>query len=1321
MLAAISVGFDVSIGQLLLPLLRGAAVVVAPALRTLQADAFWALLARHAVTHINSVPSFFDTVSEALLAQPESLRYRGLKRLMLGGEALSGALVARLRQRLPGTQVVNMYGPTEACIDATAFVVPAGPLPAALPIGRPLPGYRAYVLDRGGRLAPPGVAGELCLAGAGLARGYLRRPADTAAKFVADPFGPAGARLYRTGDLARWRFDAQGQAQIEFLGRNDQQVKIRGFRVETGEVEAALLQHPAVQQAAVIAAKDASGQARLLAYLVAPAGLTPPDSASLKPWLAQRLPEHMLPSALSFLPSLPLTTNGKLDRARLPSPDDAALASRQADPPQGPVETQIATIWRDLLGAAQVYRDDDFFDLGGQSLLAISLVERLRQVGLALDVATLFAQPRLRQLALACEPMADQDAPLAVPPPGIPAGCTALTPQMLPMVTLTQAQIDALVAHIPGGAAQVQDIYPMAPLQEGMLFHHLMQSVGDVYLTPLITAFTCRAELDDFMRALQQVIARHDVLRTSIAWDGLPEPVQVVWREAELKLELRSAVDEGDAVAWLAAQVDAKQQRLDLRHAPLLRAVASQDRTHGQGDSGRWLLALCLHHLTLDHSSVDIVMQEVAALRKDPRALLPPPVPYRNVVWQARQGVSMAAHQAFFSEMLADVDTPTAPYGLLDTQGDAQEVQEARLEVDADLALAVRRQARAAGASPASLMHLAWALVLARTCQTGAASAGDGTGDDVVFGTVLFGRMNAGPGADRVLGMLINTLPLRLQVGQAGVAEALRTTHQRLVQLLRHEHAPLALAQRCSAVQAPTPLFSALFNYRHVAAATQPAPMALLWGEERTGYPLALAVDDDGQGFSLAVQAVQPAEPARVGALMLQAISQIVQALQSAPQTPCRALDLLGADERQRLLWAGNPGAGAGPVFSCLQAAFAAQVQAGPDAPAVFDGDLVWSYAELDARSSALAQALLPALQGLGPEPVVAVALPRSAATVCALLAVLKAGAVYLPLDVAYPVQRLQFLLDDAQAVLLIDALDGLCDPVCAGLQARRLSDLALPASLPAAVPALPVLSVDGAAVFEPTRAERLAYVIYTSGSTGLPKPVGVSHGAVLNLDVARQGHDPIGPGDRVLAAISVGFDVSIGQLLLPLLRGAAVVVAPALRTLQADAFWALLARHAVTHINSVPSFFDTVSEALLAQPESLRYRGLKRLMLGGEALSGALVARLRQRLPGTQVVNMYGPTEACIDATAFVVPAGPLPAALPIGRPLPGYRAYVLDRGGRLAPPGVAGELCLAGAGLARGYLRRPADTAAKFVADPFGPAGGTALSHGRSGALAL
>ncbi|MES2613333.1 MAG: condensation domain-containing protein, partial [Pseudomonadota bacterium] len=730
---------------------------------------------------------------------------------------------------------------------------------------------------------------------------------------------------------------------------------------------------------------------------------------ALKPWLAQRLPEHMLPAAILALAALPLTTNGKLDRRALPLPDAQALSRQDFVPPQGDTETTLATLWAELLRQPQVGRLDQFFDLGGHSLLAISLVERLRQHGLVLEVSALFSHPQLADMALQVQ-RADQavDAMPPVPPVGIPDQAQAITPAMLPMLDLTFAQIDTIVAQVDGGAANVQDIYPLAPLQQGILFHHLLHQQGDVYLSPVVLGFADQAQLDSFSAALQQVIHRHDILRTSVAWQGLPEPVQVVWRSAPLAIEQLPPTD-ASALAQLLDAVDARRHRIDLRRAPMLRAVAQPDPAYADG-TGRWLLALCVHHLTLDHSSLEIVLQEVHALRDGQTALLRPPLPFRNQVWRAHESMPVAAHEAFFQAQLGDVQQPTAPFDLLDVQGDARGVREARLPLPAALSAAVRTQARAAGVSPASLLHLAWGLLLARTSP--------GHDHAIVFGTVLFGRMRAGAGADRALGLFINTLPLRLDVGQPGVADALRATHQRLAALLHHEHAPLALAQRCSGVAAPAPLFTTLFNYRYTPAAAHDGPQAIdmVWGEERTGYPLALAVDDDGQGFSLALQAVATLAPERLARLVQHTLQQLVRALAHAPATPCAALDLLDADELTRLA-SFNPPPLAYPRHALLHGLVRQQVRATPDALAVVDGELQLSYAELDVRSDALAQRIVAALAGCAvPEPVVAVALPRSADTVVALLAILKAGAVYLPLDLAYPAQRLQYLLDDAGA-----------------------------------------------------------------------------------------------------------------------------------------------------------------------------------------------------------------------------------------------------------------------------------------------------------------
>ncbi|MBW8849102.1 MAG: non-ribosomal peptide synthetase, partial [Burkholderiales bacterium] len=364
--------------------------------------------------------------------------------------------------------------------------------------------------------------------------------------------------------------------------------------------------------------------------------------------------------------------------------------------------------------------------------------------------------------------------------------CSRITPELLTLLELTQPEIDADVACVPGGAAQVQDIYPLAPLQHGLLFHHLASAQGDVYLTPNLLAFDTHAQLQRFLAALQQVISRHDILRTGFVWQGLREPVQLVWREAALPVHPHSF--SGPNVAQqLQQQLDPRHHRIDVSQAPLLHAHVADDAQHG-----RWLLCLLSHHLVCDHTTLELLVEEIEALLGGRAHLLPAPLPFRDFVAQARLGVSQAEHEAFFRAMLGDVQEPSAPFGLLDVQGDGSTITEADVALPAELSRDLRAQARRLGVSAAALFHLAFALMLARTSAR----------SDVVFGTVLFGRLHGSAGAQRTLGMFLNTLPLRLRLDSLGVHAAVRHTQQQLAQLLHHEHATLALAQRCSGVAA---------------------------------------------------------------------------------------------------------------------------------------------------------------------------------------------------------------------------------------------------------------------------------------------------------------------------------------------------------------------------------------------------------------------------------------------------------------------------------------------------------------------------------------
>ena len=434
-----------------------------------------------------------------------------------------------------------------------------------------------------------------------LARGYLNRPELTAERFIPDLFSDKpDARMYKTGDLGRWLADGN----IEFLGRNDFQVKIRGFRIELGEIEAKLLEHAGLREAVVVAREDAGGDKRLVAYVVsnAESGKTALSAEDLRAHLSGRLPEYMVPAAFVQMEALPLTPNGKLDRKALPSPDVEAYATQAYEAPEGEVETKVAAIWSELLQVEQVGRHDNFFELGGHSLLAVTLIERMRSCGLHADVRSIFTSPTLKGLAVAA---GGKDHGVTVPPNLIPEGCLALTPEMLTLLDLTPSEIERVVGAVPGGAANVQDIYPLSPLQEGILFHHLMASEGDAYLLSSLFAFDTRERLDGFTGAMQAVVDRHDILRTAVLWEDLSEPVQVVWRKAQLSVEEVILETGRDAAEQLRERFDPRRYRIDVRQAPMLHLRIARDE-----GKDRWVLLFLLnHHLVDDYTTLKIIVR----------------------------------------------------------------------------------------------------------------------------------------------------------------------------------------------------------------------------------------------------------------------------------------------------------------------------------------------------------------------------------------------------------------------------------------------------------------------------------------------------------------------------------------------------------------------------------------------------------------------------------------------------------------------------------------------------------------------------------------
>jgi amino acid adenylation domain-containing protein len=1269
-----SFAFDFSVWELWGALIHGGRLVVVPYAVSRAPAQFHRLVCEQGVTVLNQTPSAFRQFAAACEASPTEelpLRY-----VVLGGEALETATLAPwyAQARNLRTRLVNMYGITETTVHVTYRALePADAERAgASAIGVRIPDLSVYVLDPQGRPLPIGCTGEMYVGGAGVARGYLRRPELDAQRFVPDPFsGVPGARLYRTGDLGRYLADGS----LAYIGRNDHQVKIRGFRIELGEIEAQLTRLDGVDDAVAIAREDTPGDTRLVAYLVAKAAF---DPSAARAALREQLPDYMVPAAYVVLDALPLTANGKLDRKALPAPDLRALRQRKHEPAQGEIEQALARLWAEVIGLERVGRHDNFFELGGHSILAVQLVERMQREGLEVEIRHLFAEPTLS--ALATRVTQTRQGATPVPANAIPAQCERITPQMLPLVQLTQAQIDLIAASVPGGMRNVQDIYPLAPLQEGILFHHLLQGEGDAYVLPALLRFDDRARLDRFVAALQQVIARHDILRTAVQWEGLDAPVQVVWHSAELTLqELQVDPAGGDAQAQLQAHADARRVRLDLRRAPMLQAHAALDPL-----SQRWLLQLLHHHLTLDHTTTELILHEVVALLQGRGETLPAPVPFRDFVARSRQGVSEAEHAAFFGAMLGYVDEPTAPFGLLDVQGDGSQIEQARLTLPSALSAQLRALAMRHGVGAASLFHLAWAQVLAQCSGR----------DDVVFGTVLFGRMQGGAGIDRAMGMFINTLPLRIALGGRGAAQGLRETHAALSGLLRHEHASLTLAQRCSGLAPNAPMFSALLNYRHSRSESFgdseiAEGMHYLGGRDLTNYPFSLYVDDLGGDFVLTAEIHSSVSAERIAGFMQQALQVLAQALEDAPDTPLLALDALPAEERRRVLHDYNDTHREYAAPALVHEAFEQQAAAHPERIALELDGAQLSYSALNEQANRLARHLCRL--GVGPDDRVAVCVERSLAMVVAILATLKAGGACVPLDPSYPQERLvQMLRDSAPAAVLSQR--GLVERLAPVNAAVVLLDEAAP---PWAEVRADNLQVEGLA------ASHLAYVIYTSGSTGVPKGVAMPHRGLVNL-LAWQREQLPEPA-RTLQFAALGFDVAFQEIFSTLGGGGTLVLLhEALRQdLPALAEW--LAEEAIERLFLPYIALHNLSELWSQRGEPLAM--LRDLITAGEQLRiTPAIRRMFDRHPQARLHNHYGPTEShVVSAHTLSGPTEQWEDLPPIGRPTGNSRIYVLDAQRRPVPVGVVGELYLGGVQVARGYLAQPDLTEARFLSDPF------------------
>jgi amino acid adenylation domain-containing protein len=1256
MLQFATLNFDGFVEQLYPPLCAGAAIV-------LRGPELWdsSRFHRELIDKRISVADL-TTAYWFLLVQDFARRgigdYGVLRQVHAGGEAMPPEGLKAWREAGMGhIRLLNTYGPTEATV--TASVLDCAPYvrgqhaPSPMPIGHPLPGRELQVLDGELNLVPSGVAGELCIGGELLARGYLGRPGLSAERFIADPQGQGG-RLYRTGDLVRW--DAQGQ--LQYLGRIDHQVKVRGFRIELGEIETRLLQQPGVREAVVVVVDG-----RLVAHVSAQAGAAL-DGAALRQALAPTLPDPMVPSLVTVLPALPLNPNGKVDRHALPAPvwtgDDAHFEA-----PVGEAEQALAALWAEVLRLPRIGRRDNFFERGGDSISSLQIVARARQAGWSLSPRQMFERQTVAELGEVLQREA-----AAVLPAVAGRLCDHLTADV--------------IERLGWADDAVEDVYPLTPMQEGMLLHTLASPGSGLYVNQRSLAVR-GLDADRLAAAWQAMVQRHPVLRTAFVWQpGMAHAVQVVRCQADAAVTQLDWRGQPDLPARLEALARAELTAgFDLLKPPLSRVavVRLADDEHQLLWTG--------HHALLDGWGEARLMAEWLQAYAG-EALPPTGPPYgTHVRWlQARDA---AATEAFWTEALQGLDGPTLlaqatgagegggeGYGKRYTRLPASRLRELQ-------ALAQRERV-----TLNTVIQAAWALVLQQA--TGKAR--------VVFGATVAGRPAELPGAQDMLGLFINTIPVPVQADPAqALGDHLRALQALNLRLREHEHAPLADIQRWAGSPG-RPLFDSIvvFENQPVAEALRAAHRhGLHVGEVRTqsltGFAMDLQVSLNEDGLEIEYCHARRDVPDALAAQLQRRMEGLLAQFDTAVSRPVGELSWLDADEQQAVVrFSREQGLSAdGPLVHRLIEQRAARQ---PQAIALRIDNHALSFGELNARANRLAHHLLA--RGVTPDSRVGVALERSTGLVIALLAVLKAGAAYVPLDPEYPSDRLCFMVQDSGVQLLLSqrsVLPRLRLP--AGTETLDLDTLRL-ADLPDGDPALAL------------HAQHLAYVIYTSGSTGQPKGVAVAHGPLAMHCRATGALYRIGPASCELQFMSFSFDGAHERWLTALSHGATLLLrGPALWT--AEQTHAALLRHAVTHAVFPPAYLLTLAD-WMTDTQAEAPPALEVLVFGGEAMPRASYDRVRHTLRPRFMLNGYGPTETVVTPLLWKVDAGHdiATAYAPIGRPVGDRSAWVLDEALRPVPPGAIGELYVGGQGLARGYLRQPALSAERFIADPFNGCGG-------------
>lgn len=1257
LLAVTTVAFDISALELYLPLISGAQIVIAKKETIREPQALAQMIENFDINIMQATPTLWHAL---VTSEPEKLR--GL-RVLVGGEALPSGLLQELQDL--HCSVTNLYGPTETTIWSAAAFLEEG-LKGVPPIGKPIWNTQVYVLDNGLQPVPPGVVGELYIAGTGLARGYFHRPDLTAERFVADPYGPPGTRMYRTGDQARWRADGS----LDYIGRADHQIKIRGFRIELGEIDAVLANHPHIEQAAVVVREDQPGDKRLAAYVVADAAI---DTAELRRYMGASLPDYMVPSAFVEMDELPLTPNGKLDRKALPAPDFSTSVSDRA--PRTPQEEIMCDLFAEVLGLARVGIDDSFFELGGHSLLAARLMSRIREVmGAELGIAKLFDEPTVAGLAAHLD--------------------------------LAQSACPALQR------AERPEKIPLSFAQRRLWFLHCLEGPSPTYNIPVAVRLSGELDQGLLKAALYDLVCRHESLRT-IFPESQGTSYQHILDADRACPELHvTEIAEKELSDRLA---EAVRYSFDLAAEPAFRAelfVIGPDE---------YVLLLLVHHIVGDGWSLTPLTRDLGtayAARCHGRSpeWAPLAVQYADyALWQQEllgneddPNSLIAGQLAFWKETLKNLpdqlELPTDYSRPAEPSHDGDTIH---FRIEPEFHKRLQELARANRVSLFMVLQSGLAALLTRL----------GAGTDIPIGSPIAGRNDDALGD--LVGLFINTLVLRTDTsGDPSFRELLDRVRE--VNLAAYDNQDLPFERLVEVLnparsRATHPLFQIMLAFQNTPDAELHLPdMESSLRINSVGsakFDLTLEISEDRladgtpNGMEGLLEYSTDLFKRETAQALADRLMRLLEAAESDPDEQIGNLDILAPEEHSSMVTDWQSVSEKIP-HACLPEQFEKQAALRPDAIAVVYENQELSYAELNERANRLARMMIS--EGVGPEQFVALALPRSLEMAVGLLAVLKAGAAYLPLDPDYPADRIAFMLKDAQpAFIMTNTKAANHIPPVENVPKIVLDDPELAEKLNT----YPAGNPKNKDRTQPLSPLNTAYVIYTSGSTGVPKGVMIPHQNVTRLFAATEHWFRFSSGDIWTMFHSYAFDFSVWEIWGPLLHGGRLVIVPHHVSRSPEAFLRLLVKEGVTVLNQTPSAFYQFMQAEREQPDLGQALSLRYVIFGGEALELSRLEDWYNRHPENrpQLINMYGITETTVHVSYIELDRSmaALRANSLIGCGIPDLGVYVLDERLQPVPPGVAGELYVSGAGLARGYLGRPGLTSERFIADPFGPPG--------------